>query len=181
MHLKVSSCGVAIALYQHILHPPANGGTDNGPSGPGLLSPLNPRHRAIAQRKLDESEEMARALGATLEALQAKYEEAVRAREAEEEAEAEAQAQAVAAEAPAAASAKEVEGVGGAGHAAEGSSLDPASEGRASSSAFPDAPPNGVSHWPPGVPPQPRLSTREIAELQAERARNLAQASATRR
>lgn len=196
MHLKASSCGVAIALYQHILHGPANGsnGGTNAGGGTGggavsgicsggadgivsagldVLTPLNPRHRAIALRKLDESLEIARVLRGTLEALQGKYEEALAARDEKAKALAEAEAAAEVAKAAAkAAAAKVAEAAAAAGEAGCGSRQSAEGTGLCPSH-------DGVVAVAPGVPPL--LSEREITELQADRARNLVQASATRR
>jgi hypothetical protein len=131
---------------------------------------------------------MARALELTLHALQAKYDEAMAARaEAEAEAKAKEHADAAAAEvaaevAEAAAGAGATDlGVTGAacgaisGQPSEGADLR-SSQGWAISG---EPGHDGAAAGSPQAPPMP--SAREIAEIQADRARNLAQASATRR
>ena len=116
-----------------------------------LSGPLNPRHRAIAQRKLEEARELAKNLAATVDALAIAYEEAVSAQEEEE---------------------KDAHEAAGA-EAAVAAALVAAAE---SEDALIENPPALVAKLSP-----PLIDDAKVYRLQEARARRLIQASATRR
>jgi len=120
-------------------------------AAPGVGGALNPRHRALVQRKLDEAQAMERAMRTTVEALAAAYETALVERAKQREAAAEA----ARAEAEREAAARREEE-----DAAAQASADAAAGGKP-------------------LPPLP--TAEAISALQRERARSLSLSSATRR